>query len=180
MHGPIEWKGTWEVYWRSWRTWTNPSNDDAEGEWKIVGKKAKKGKTVDRQQTVVEPLLSSKTPCQFFRPKRPNRIGHFWKFCSTSRTRHVRSLICLTYSNQKTAHAAKFEALIQLAGSPKTAEIHKILTAELARVTKNGQDTAHKVKAGKENCIRCPKRTEAHGTGGRHLQSHGSFGSSKS
>ena len=56
-----KWKGTWEPCQYTWRA-SQPSNEDAEGEWKFVKKKSKKRKTEVKPQLSETPPLSSQDP----------------------------------------------------------------------------------------------------------------------
>ena len=47
---------------------------------------------------------------------------------------------------KKAAHVARLEAMIKMADSPKTTEIHKSLTPELARVTKTAKSQPNSVR----------------------------------
>ena len=47
---------------------------------------------------------------------------------------------------KKAAHVAKLEAMIKMADSPETTEIHKSLTAELTRVTKTAKSQPNSVR----------------------------------
>ena len=49
------WKGTWEPYQYTWRAWSQPPNEDAEGEWKFVKKNSKKRKTEDKPPSSQDP-----------------------------------------------------------------------------------------------------------------------------
>ena len=143
-----KWKGTWEPYQYTWRAWSQPSNDDTEGEWKFVKKKSRKRKTEVQALPSETPPLSPQDSHQTDQEMTDSE--HKGK---AHRDAHRVFLEAVLYDapvpsprteqledqEKKAAHVTRLEAMINMANTPEMTELHKSLSAELARVTKTAK-----------------------------------------
>ena len=150
-----KWKGMWEPYQYTWRAWSQPSNEDAEGEWKFVKKKSKKRKTEVKPQLSETPPLSPQDPHQTDQEMidSDHKVKAHRTFLEA--VLNDAPVPCLRTEQledqeKKAAHATRLEAMINMANTPEMAELHKSLSAELARVTKTVKSPPNSVRLEKK------------------------------
>ena len=138
--------------------------DDAEGEWKFVKKKSRKRKTEVQALPSETPPLSPQDSHQTDREMTDSEHKG-----TAHRDAHHIFLEAVLYDTpvpsprteqledqeKKAAYVTRLEAMINMANNPEMTELHKSLSAELARVTKTVKITAEQCEAGKDISLDC-------------------------
>ena len=150
-----KWKGTWEPYQYTWRAWSQPSKDDAEGEWKFVKKKSRKRKTEVNALPSETPPLSPQDPHQTDQEvidsdRKVKAHRTFLEAVLNDAPVPCPRTEQLEDQEKKAAHVTRLEAMIDMANTPEMAELHKSLSAELARVTKTVKSQPNSVRLEKK------------------------------